>query len=278
MAPIAKIRMCSSWSAAVDRRRASARRALRELLQPSSSSQRDWICDTAGQAGGARGTNLCRARSQTGRRAAAATDPPPGRVGKTEYRWRLVGPAAKLIAPGETEAGSAGKQPCRGITRWAHRDDEVGACEHCSAPPYHSSADLIRAIDPDALKILARRAKHLCLTKNGDSPFPAEPEQFPSVVSSERSRVDNKMTGQTTGGIQMLECSPPREGRKGSPGKETVGFLPLVRQRIMAGQPLPSAAGTNLRSKSKFQISLVRIRVLKTMVELRRINFRHQRR
>jgi len=199
-------------------------------------------------------------------------------VGKTEYRWRLVGPAAKLIAPGETEAGSAGKQPCRGITRWAHRDDEVGACEHCSAPPYHSSADLIRAIDPDALKILARRAKHLCLTKNGDSPFPAEPEQFPSVVSSERSRVDNKMTGQTTGGIQMLECSPPREGRKGSPGKETVGFLPLVRQRIMAGQPLPSAAGTNLRSKSKFQISLVRIRVLKTMVELRRINFRHQRR
>src|SRR3989454_360042 len=176
MAPIAKIRMCSSWSAAVDRRRASARRALRELLQPSSSSQRDWICDTTGQAGGARGTNLCRARSQTGRRAAAATDPPSGRAGKTEYRWRLVGPAAKLIAPGETEAGSAGKQPCRGITRWAHRDDEVGACEHCSAPPYHSSADLIRAIDPDALKILARRAKHPCLTKNGDSPFPAEPE------------------------------------------------------------------------------------------------------
>ena len=172
--------MCSSWSAAVDRRRALARRALRELLQPSSSSQRDWICYTTGQAGGARGTNLCRARSQTGRRAAAATDPPSGRVGKTEYRWRLVGPAAKLIAPGETEVGSAGKQPCRGITRWAHRDDEVGACEHCSAPPNHLSADLIRAIGPDALKILARGAKHLCLTKNGDSPFPAEPEHSPS--------------------------------------------------------------------------------------------------
>ena len=25
--------------------------------------------------------------------------------------------------PGETEAGSAGKQPCRGIARRAHRDD-----------------------------------------------------------------------------------------------------------------------------------------------------------
>jgi putative transposase len=32
----------------------------------------------------------------------------------------------KLNQPGETEAGSAGKQPCRGITRWAHRDNEVG--------------------------------------------------------------------------------------------------------------------------------------------------------
>src|ERR1700691_6063363 len=27
---------------------------------------------------------------------------------------------------GETEAGTAGTQPCRGISRWAHRDDERG--------------------------------------------------------------------------------------------------------------------------------------------------------
>jgi len=29
--------------------------------------------------------------------------------------------------PGETEAGSAGKQPCRGIAWWAHRDDDRSA-------------------------------------------------------------------------------------------------------------------------------------------------------
>ena len=33
-----------------------------------------------------------------------------------------------MTLPGETEAGSAGMQPCRGIAWWAHRDD-VGARE-----------------------------------------------------------------------------------------------------------------------------------------------------
>jgi hypothetical protein len=31
-----------------------------------------------------------------------------------------------MILRGETEAGTAGTQPCRGISRWAHRDDERG--------------------------------------------------------------------------------------------------------------------------------------------------------
>jgi hypothetical protein len=31
---------------------------------------------------------------------------------------------ATMILLGETEAGSAGTQPCRGITWWAHRDDK----------------------------------------------------------------------------------------------------------------------------------------------------------
>jgi len=30
---------------------------------------------------------------------------------------------ATMILPGETEAGSSGTQPCRGITWWADRDD-----------------------------------------------------------------------------------------------------------------------------------------------------------
>ena len=33
-----------------------------------------------------------------------------------------------MILPSETEAGTAGTQLCRGISRWAHRDDERG-CE-----------------------------------------------------------------------------------------------------------------------------------------------------
>ena len=38
-----------------------------------------------------------------------------------------------MTLPGETEAGSAGMQPCRGITWWAHRDDVLGAREFASA-------------------------------------------------------------------------------------------------------------------------------------------------
>jgi hypothetical protein len=40
-----------------------------------------------------------------------------------KFRKRDRG-GATMILPGDTEAGSAGKQPCRGIVRRAHRDDE----------------------------------------------------------------------------------------------------------------------------------------------------------
>jgi hypothetical protein len=70
---------------------------------------------------------------------------------------------------GETEAGSAGMQPCRGITWRAHRDDDRSA--EASLPRSQKSVDL------DALKIPARRAE-CSLTENADSPFHAEPEQF----------------------------------------------------------------------------------------------------
>jgi hypothetical protein len=78
-----------------------------------------------------------------------------------------------MTVPGETEAGSAGKQPCRGIAWWAHRDDENGAREHRSA----SLPNSIGSVDPDALKIPARRAEY-SLTENAYSPVPAEPAQF----------------------------------------------------------------------------------------------------
>ena len=75
-----------------------------------------------------------------------------------------------MTMPGETEAGSAGKQPCRGIARWAHRDDEAGVWARCPAPlPSH-----IGSKDPHTLKIPAPRAEE-SLTKTGLTPFPAEP-------------------------------------------------------------------------------------------------------
>ena len=75
-----------------------------------------------------------------------------------------------MALPGKTEAGSAGKQPCRGIARRAHQDDDHGRGSHLS----RSSQSPIGSIDPDALKIPARRAPST-LTRSAHSPVPAEP-------------------------------------------------------------------------------------------------------
>jgi len=76
-----------------------------------------------------------------------------------------------MILPGETEAGTAGTQPCRGISRWAHRDDERGRESSFLRRPTS-----IGSKDPHALKIPARRAEY-SLTENVASPFQAEPRQ-----------------------------------------------------------------------------------------------------
>jgi len=62
-----------------------------------------------------------------------------------------------MTVPGETEAGSAGKHPCLGIAWWAHRDDEAGACEFCSAP----LPNPIGSVDPYALKIPAPQGRKI---------------------------------------------------------------------------------------------------------------------
>ena len=73
-----------------------------------------------------------------------------------------------MISPGETEAGSAGMQPRRGIT-WAHRDDdrsvEARASALCKTP--------IGSVDPYALKIPARRAEWLLHDTTPQSPLTA---------------------------------------------------------------------------------------------------------
>ena len=76
-----------------------------------------------------------------------------------------------MTVPGETEAGNAGMHPCRGIAWWAHRDDDQSA----EALP-RSSKNQIGSVDPDALKIPARRAE-FTLTENARVPFHAEPGQ-----------------------------------------------------------------------------------------------------
>ena len=58
-----------------------------------------------------------------------------------------------MNAPGETEAGSAGRR----IAWRSHRDDERSAA--ASLP--RSSKLHIGSVDPDALKIPARRAEYL---------------------------------------------------------------------------------------------------------------------
>ena len=77
-----------------------------------------------------------------------------------------------MILPGETEAGTAGTQPCRGIPRWAHRDDERGREDSFLRRPTS-----IGSKDPHASKIPARRAEY-SLTENVASPFQAEPRQI----------------------------------------------------------------------------------------------------
>jgi len=64
-----------------------------------------------------------------------------------------------MTLPGETEAGSAGMQPCRGIAWWAHRDDvERGSS------PFALSSKHIGSVDPYALKIPAPKGRNHLLT------------------------------------------------------------------------------------------------------------------
>jgi hypothetical protein len=139
LAPIVEGRMRASGRAALHRGRAPLGGALRRALQPGALAQHDWLPDPAGQARRSGAADLCRTRSRAGRGSTAAATPPSG--GDTRFLteatgvdWRMAGYRSKLNRPGETEAGSAGTQPRRGIIRWAHRDDEVGVRELRSTP------------------------------------------------------------------------------------------------------------------------------------------------
>ena len=75
-----------------------------------------------------------------------------------------VSERATIDPPGETEAGSAGMQRCRGITRRAHRDGERRREETPTSP----AEPIVESIDPNAMKIPARSAES---STNGQRPF-----------------------------------------------------------------------------------------------------------
>src|SRR6202043_1691615 len=80
---------------------------------------------------------------------------------------------ATIIAPSETEAGSAGRQPCRGITWRVGQNIDRQRGNRRSALP----SILISLIDPNALKIPAPKGRNFYLTESARTPFSAEPEQ-----------------------------------------------------------------------------------------------------
>jgi len=114
-------------------------------------SQRPSAVFAAGRLGGKFAGRLD--RSQYGKTLRKGADP------AVATPRRLLDGGVKLIRPGKTEAGSAGTQPCRGITRWAHRADEGGACGLVLCAPFRNLKLRIwlhqphRTIAPHALKV-----------------------------------------------------------------------------------------------------------------------------
>src|ERR1039458_4670590 len=80
---------------------------------------------------------------------------------------------ATMTLPGETEAGSAGMQPCRGITWWAHRDD-VGR----GGSPFAPFPKTHRIGRPLCLENPRPEGAEYLLAESAPAPFHAEPGQL----------------------------------------------------------------------------------------------------
>ncbi len=92
---------------------------------------------------------------------------------------------ATMTLPGETEAGSAGMQPGRGITWRAHRDD----VSERESSPFALFPNIHRIGRPLCLENPRPEGAEYSLTENAHSPFHAEPEQFlPALTSVIRLR------------------------------------------------------------------------------------------
>src|ERR1035437_9926534 len=78
-----------------------------------------------------------------------------------------------MTLPGETEAGSAGMQPCQGIAWWAHRDDVAGR----GSSPFALCPKPYRIGRPLCLENPRPEGAEYSLTESAPSPFHAEAEQ-----------------------------------------------------------------------------------------------------
>src|SRR5207245_11047035 len=105
--------------------------------------------------------------------------PPPN--GSLQFTRSLFLP---VLARPKVWYFTAGKQPCRGITRWAHRDDEVGVCELRSAPLPKPSSRPHRSDRPPCLENPRPEGAEHSLSGNGNSPFQAEPGHYEDQYST----------------------------------------------------------------------------------------------
>jgi len=76
-----------------------------------------------------------------------------------------------MTLPGETEAGSAGMQPCQGIAWWAHRDD----VERGSLLSRFSPKKAYRIGRPQCLENPRPEGAECSLTESAPPPFHADP-------------------------------------------------------------------------------------------------------
>ena len=178
-----------------------------------------------------------------------------------------------MALPGETEAGSAGKQPCRGIARRAHRDDDHGR----GSPLSRSSPNPIGSIDPDALKIPARRAAST-LTRSVRSPVLAEPAQgrVPSRPSSQLRREQIRWGLRSSHGRRRLclfqqssDRGPRRLGFWSRPATATIAVRtcqPDGQQRIIGTRIPPSYIHPLHGSANLLDMSKVSVKSLSASV------------
>ena len=120
--------------------------AVRGPLQHGTPTQRDRVHYAGRHAGGVSGGDPRGTRPKAGGSTSAAAKAPAG----SGMSRRVT-----MTLPGETEVGSAGMQPGRGIAWRAHRDD----AERGSSPS-RSSQKRIGSVDPYALKIPAPKGRN----------------------------------------------------------------------------------------------------------------------